>query len=51
MYVALWKVLPGPLWARILIVVSGALAVLAALVFFLFPWVDRVLTQSVVVAS
>ncbi len=51
MYVTLWKVLPGPLWARILIVVSGALAVLAALIFFLFPWVDSVLTQSVVVAS
>jgi hypothetical protein len=51
MYVALWKVLPGPLWAKILLVVSGALAVLAALVFFLFPWVDNVLTQSVDVAS
>jgi len=51
MYAALWKVLPGPIWARILIVVSGALAVLALLVFFLFPWVDSILTRSVVVTS
>ncbi len=47
MYIALWKVLPGPLWARILIVVGGALAVLAALTFLLFPWVDTLLTRSV----
>jgi hypothetical protein len=51
MYLALWKVLPGPIWARIPIVVSGALAVLAALVFFVFPWVNSVLAQSVEVAS
>jgi len=47
MYTALWKVLPGPLWARILIVVAAALAVLALLTFFLFPWVDTLLTRSV----
>jgi hypothetical protein len=47
MYVALWKVLPGPLWVRILIVTVGAVAVLAALSFFLFPWVDTLLTRSV----
>ena len=44
MYTALWKVLPGPLWARVLIVVGGALAVLS---FFLFPWIDTLLTRSV----
>jgi hypothetical protein len=47
MYTALWKVLPGPLWARVLIVVGGALAVLAVLSFFLFPWIDTLLTRSV----
>jgi len=47
MYTALWKVLPGPIWVRIVIVVAAALAVLAALAFFVFPWVDTLLTRSV----
>jgi hypothetical protein len=47
MYTALWKVLPGPIWVRIVIVVVAALAVLAALAFFVFPWVDNLLTRSV----
>jgi len=47
MYTALWKVLPGPLWARILIVVAAALVIIAALAFFVFPWVDTLLTRSV----
>ena len=47
MYTALWKVLPGPIWVRIFIVVAAALAVLAALAFFVFPWADNLLTRSV----
>jgi len=47
MYTALWKILPGPLWVRIVIFVAGALAVLAALAFFVFPWADNLLTRSV----
>jgi hypothetical protein len=47
MYTALWKVLPGPLWARILIVVAGALALLAVLTFFVFPWADTLVAPSV----
>jgi hypothetical protein len=47
MYVALWKVLPGPTWARILILVAGAIAILAVLTFFVFPWADTQLTPSV----
>jgi hypothetical protein len=47
MYTALWKVLPGPLWVRILILAAGATVILAALAFFVFPWVDTLLTRSV----
>jgi hypothetical protein len=47
MYTALWKILPGPVWVRVVIVVVAALAVLAALAFFVFPWVDTLLTRSV----
>ena len=47
MYLALWKVLPGPLWARILIAAVATIAVVAALAFFLFPWVDSLLARSV----
>lgn len=39
MYAALWRVLPGPLWLRILMVLVLVSAVLAALAFWVFPWV------------
>ena len=42
MYVALWKIIPGPLWARILILVTLAAIVIVALMVFVFPWVDAV---------
>jgi len=38
MYAALWRVLPGPVWVRILILVVAAALVLAALVEWVFPW-------------
>ncbi|CAB4909095.1 unannotated protein [freshwater metagenome] len=47
MYAALWKVLPGPRWARALIIAGMGIAVLAVLVFLLFPWLDYILTRSV----
>ncbi len=40
MYGALWRILPGPVWVRILILVVLALVVLAALVIWVFPFVD-----------
>jgi hypothetical protein len=43
MYAALWRVLPGPVWLRILIMLVAALAILAALVTWVFPWVDSLL--------
>lgn len=40
MYGALWRVLPGPVWLRVAIMVLLALAVVAALFTWVFPWVD-----------
>jgi len=47
MYLALWRVLPGPVWVRVLIVVILVVAVLAALVEWVFPWAaDTLLPQE-----
>ena len=40
MYAALWRALPGPVWLRVLLLVLLAGAVLAALVLWVFPWID-----------
>lgn len=40
MYVSLWKIIPGPLWVRIVIATLAAAALVAALMMFVFPWVD-----------
>jgi hypothetical protein len=41
MYGALWRVLPGPWWVRVLILLVLFAAVLAVLVTWVFPWVDH----------
>ncbi len=41
MYGALWRVLPGPVWVRVLILVGMAAVVLTALVLWVFPFVDQ----------
>jgi len=41
MYGALWRVLPGPWWVRVLILIALAAAALYALVFYGFPWVSQ----------
>lgn len=43
MYSALWRVLPGPVWVRVIIVTILAVAVLAALVEWVFPWAAETL--------
>ncbi len=40
MYAALWRILPGPVWARILILLVLLAAVLFVLAFWVFPWID-----------
>ncbi|MET4702605.1 hypothetical protein [Frigoribacterium sp. UYMn621] len=38
MYGALWRLMPGPLWLRVILIVLFFAAVLAVLVLFVFPW-------------
>ena len=40
MYGALWRILPGPAWLRLVILAMLAVAVVAALFTWVFPWVD-----------
>ncbi len=47
MYAALWRVLPGPAWLKVVIFVLAAAAILAACVFWIFPWIsDTFLLQD-----
>jgi len=47
MYAALWRILPGPMWVRILIVLVLVALLLAALVEWVFPWAaDTLLPQE-----
>ena len=41
MYAALWRVLPGPWWVRVLILLILLAVVLYGLVFYVFPWVSQ----------
>ncbi|KAF2411878.1 hypothetical protein B1729_18115 [Microbacterium sp. B35-04] len=41
MYGALWRVLPGPWWVRVLILLVLVAALLYGLLFFAFPWVSQ----------
>lgn len=40
MYGALWRILPGPWWVRLIILLVLLAAVLYALMFWVFPWVS-----------
>ena len=46
MYGALWRVLPGPWWVRLLLVLVLVAAVVAALVLWVFPYVDQFVTPQ-----
>lgn len=47
MYAALWRILPGPVWVRIMIVVALVVVALLALVEWVFPWAaDTLLPQD-----
>ncbi|WP_223848761.1 MULTISPECIES: hypothetical protein [Microbacterium] len=41
MYAALWRVLPGPAWVRVLILLVLLAAVLYGLFWYVFPWVGQ----------
>ncbi|MBC7724175.1 MAG: hypothetical protein H7146_05410 [Burkholderiaceae bacterium] len=40
MYAALWRLLPGPVWLRIVLLLVIVAAVLLACVLFVFPWLN-----------
>lgn len=40
MYGALWRVLPGPWWLRVLILLVAVAVLGTALVVWVFPWVQ-----------
>jgi hypothetical protein len=46
MYAALWRILPGPVWMRIIIILVLAAAVVYALVTWAFPWVDSMIVGN-----
>ncbi|GAA2895088.1 MULTISPECIES: hypothetical protein [Microbacterium] len=46
MYAALWRLLPGPWWVRLLIVLALVSAVLYALFFYVFPWISPLITPG-----
>ena len=41
MYIALWRLLPGPRWVRALLLVVMAALALTALVLWVFPVIDQ----------
>ena len=43
MYVALWRVLPGPAWVRVLALLIGFVALTLVLFLFVFPVVEPLL--------
>jgi hypothetical protein len=46
MYAALWRVLPGPRWLKIIEAVTIVILVLSVCVEWLFPWIAATFIQS-----
>ncbi|GHF21344.1 hypothetical protein [Pseudolysinimonas yzui] len=46
MYAALWRILPGPWWVRLLILLVAAAAVVTALVLWVFPVIDQMVAPQ-----
>ena len=46
MYGALWRVLPGPWFVRLLILLVLIAAVLYGLFFFVFPWISEMVNPQ-----
>ncbi|MBM7502913.1 hypothetical protein ACFPER_05485 [Agromyces aurantiacus] len=43
MYGALWRILPGPVWLRIILLLAILAGVIFVLFTWVFPWVDGIL--------
>ena len=46
MYAALWRVLPGPWWLRVVILLVLLIAILYGLVFYAFPWISELVNPQ-----
>jgi hypothetical protein len=46
MYAALWHILPGPVWVRVLLVLILLAVVLFTLATWVFPWVDSIVNNQ-----
>lgn len=46
MYAALWRVLPGPWWLRVLVLIALAAAVLYGLFVVVFPWISEIVVPQ-----
>ncbi|WP_430591832.1 hypothetical protein [Humidisolicoccus flavus] len=40
MYGALWRVIPGPVWFKLVVVLALVAAVAAVLILYVYPWVQ-----------
>ncbi|MFC9917238.1 hypothetical protein [Agromyces binzhouensis] len=41
-YAALWRILPGPAWFRVILVLAILAGVIFVLFTWVFPWVDGI---------
>lgn len=46
MYAGLWRILPGPWWLRLLILLVLVAAALYGLFFYAFPWIGEYLNPQ-----
>ncbi len=46
MYAALWRILPGPWWVRVLILIIAAAAIVYGLFFYVFPWISPIIAPG-----
>lgn len=46
MYAALWRILPGPWWLRLFILVVAVAAIVYGLFFYVLPWVSPLITPG-----
>lgn len=51
MYAALWRILPGPLWLKVLLCLALGLAAIAVLLLWVFPWVEPMIPLDNIVIS
>jgi len=46
MYAALWRILPGPWWVRVLLLIIAAAAIVYGLFFYVFPWISPIIAPG-----